>query len=170
MPRKAGSYIKTCYIYIGENIMQNHYDFTPFYKNSIGVDRLMETLNSRLNANHGNYPPYNIISTSENTYIIELAIAGFTESDINITAHNGKLTVTGEIAPSGEIADADNPLEPDVHYLHHGISNRKFNRDFQLSEYVVVQDANLNNGILIISLERVIPDSQKPKEIKINIK
>jgi len=136
--------------------MQN-YDFTPFYRNSIGVDKLMETLQSRVNANHGNYPPFNIISIDEDRYAIEIAIAGFKENEVNVTAHNGQLTVRGEMRP---IADQT--------YLHNGISNKKFKRDFQLAEYVEVQGAGLTDGILRIELERIVPDTMKPKEIKIN--
>jgi len=139
--------------------MQNNFDLTPFYRNSIGVDRLMESLQSRVNANHGNYPPYNIINIDEDKYAIEIAIAGFTDDEINITAHDGQLTVRGEMKQ-----------KEDQNFLHQGISNKKFKRDFQLADYVEVQGADLINGILRIELERIVPDSLKPKEIKVNSK
>jgi len=137
--------------------MQNSIDFTPFYRNSIGVDRLLNTLQSHVNANHGNYPPYNIISVNDDEYIIELAIAGFTEEEINVTAHDGQLTIRGELKAKEKST-----------FLHQGISNKKFKRDFQLAEYVEVQSADLENGILRIELQRIVPDSLKPKEIKVN--
>ena len=133
------------------------FDLTPFYRNSIGVDKLMETLQSRVNANHGNYPPYNIIAIADDHYIIEIAIAGFKEHEVNITSHDGQLIVKGEQA---DVMDEN--------YLHNGICSKKFKRSFNLAEYVEVQNASLSDGILRIELERIVPDSLKPKEIKIN--
>ena len=137
--------------------IMKHFDPTPLYRNSIGVDRLMESLQSRANANHGNYPPYNIIAINDDKYAIEIAIAGFKEDEVNVTAHNGQLTVRGE-----------QNTKIDQNYLHNGISYKKFKRDFQLADYVEVQNAELADGILRIELERIVPDSLKPKEIKIN--
>ena len=138
--------------------MQTPFDLTPIYRNSIGVDKLMETLQSRINSNSNNYPPFNIISLDQDRYIIEIAIVGFKENEISITAHNGQLTVRGEQNNSREAQ----------HYLHNGICSKKFKRTFSLADYVEVQSADLNEGLLCINLERIVPDSLKPKEIQIN--
>ena len=138
----------------------DNFDLTPFYRNSIGVDRLLDTMQNHLNANQGNYPPYNIISVDEDKYIIELAVAGFSEDDINVTAHDGNLVIRGEMSNKAD--------ESNKNYFHHGISKRKFKREFQLADYVEVQSADLKDGILRINLKRIIPDSLKPKEIKVN--
>jgi len=135
------------------------YDLNSFYRNSIGVDKLFETLQSHTNSNHGGFPPYDVIATSEDNYVIKLAVAGFTEDDVNITAHDGQLIIKGETAKQ----DDDNN-----NYLHKGISNRKFKREFTLSDYVEVTDATLKDGILEVSLERQVPESMKPREISIN--
>lgn len=133
-------------------------DLAPLYRNSIGVDRLFENLFSRNQsfANAGNYPPYNIVAVTDDQYVLELAIAGFREDELNITMHDGELTIRGE-----------KPEEPDVHYIHNGIANRKFKRSFALADYVEVDDAEVNNGILIINLKRNVPDRMKPREIEI---
>jgi len=133
-------------------------DLAPLYRNSVGIDRLFEKLinSSQALDKAGNYPPYNIIAINNDEYIIEIAIAGFDEETINITAHNGQLIIKG-----------NKPNDVDVHYVHHGIGGRKFKRVFELAEYVEVQNANIHNGILIINLERIVPESAKPKEIKI---
>lgn len=170
MPNRSGLIILKLAMLHRRNIMNNtlvdNFDFSPFYRNSVGVDRLMDSLQSRLNANHGNYPPYNIISIDEDHYVIEIAIAGFTEEDVSVTAHDGKLVIRGEL-PKDEASEE--PREDATgRYLHHGISNRKFKRDFQLADYIEVQTADLSNGILRIELARHLPESLQPKEIKIN--
>jgi len=134
-------------------------DLAPLYRNSIGVDKLFENLFARNRSfdNTGNYPPYNIVAVTDDHYIIELALAGFNKEDINLTVHNGQLIIKGEKAAE----------EADVRYLHQGIGARKFKRTFELADYVEVQDADMVNGILVINLERIIPDSAKPKKIRI---
>lgn len=138
-------------------------DLAPLYRNSIGVDRLFENLFARHNAsgNNGNYPPYNIIALTDDQYVIEIAVAGFKQDEISITAQNGQLTVTGEKAHSVEIE------EPERKFLHQGIGVRKFARNFELADYVEVGSAELTDGILVINLERIVPDSMKPREIQI---
>jgi len=135
-------------------------DLAPLYRNSIGVDKLFENMFAR-NQSHvsgdTNYPPYNIIAVAEDQYIIEIAVAGFSEENINLTVHNKQLIVKGEQVKE----------EVDVNYLHRGIGKRKFKRVFELADYVEVQGAEINNGILVVNLERIVPDSAKPKEIKI---
>jgi len=132
-------------------------DLTPFYRNSIGIDRMMDHFMSTnvSNASTG-YPPYNIIKNDEDTFLIEVAVAGFDKGDINIVEENGQLIVTG-----------DKQVEDTREFQHQGIGYRKFTRSFQLADYIKVELAEVRNGILGISLKRIIPDNLKPKQIDI---
>ena len=138
-------------------------DLTPFYRNSVGIDRLFDTMINRIDnaSSQGNYPPYNIIQKSDDNYIIEVAVAGFAEGEIDVQSHDGQLVITGE-KPEG--IDTEN----EVNYLHQGIGGRKFVRTFQLAEYVEVTTASVANGILTVSLEREVPEAMKPKSIAIS--
>ena len=135
-------------------------DLSPFYRNSIGMDRLFDRIVTQFDAAQAtNYPPYNIVKTGEDTYQIEVAVAGFSEGDIDVQFHNGSLEIRGE----------QQRVEEDggKNYLHHGISARKFTRSFQLADYVEVRSAQVRNGILTVDLERVVPETMKPKSIAI---
>lgn len=136
-----------------------HFNLTPLLRNTVGLDHFQRALEQAEHFNNGSYPPYNIIATGSDTYIIELAIAGFGQDDIKVTAQNGKLTITGE---KSEAEDDEGP-----NYIHHGISARRFVRDFQLADYVEVQSAVVKDGILTVHLERIIPDALKPKQIEV---
>ena len=138
------------------------FDLTPFYRNTVGIDSLFDriTRNIDMAANAGNYPPYDIVKTGDETYEIRLAVAGFTLSEIDIEVKDGQLVVQGSHNSDAEINNV-------VEYLHHGISNRSFIRTFQLSDYVEVRDALMKDGILTVKLERVIPEAMKPKKIAI---
>jgi molecular chaperone IbpA len=109
-----------------------------------------------MNNNTNNYPPYNIVRTSDNEYIIEIAIAGFDQGDVDVSVDNGQLRV----ASNKDTVDTRE-------YLHQGLAYRKFIKTFDLSEYVEVQNAVVQNGILTISLERIVPDAIKPKQIEV---
>jgi molecular chaperone IbpA len=136
-----------------------HLDLAPFYRNSIGVDRLFDRITAQIDsAAAGNYPPYDIVKTSDNSYEIRVAVAGFCQAEIDVTFHDGQLIITGE-----KNRDDDNEHE----YLHHGISARKFARTFSLADYVEVQSANAKDGILTVYLQRIVPESAKPKKIAI---
>jgi len=139
-------------------------DLQPFYKNSIGIDRLFDTMINRLDHSTSattNYPPYNIVKIDDDNYRIDVAVAGFTKGEIDIQSHDSQLIITGN----------KEELEPDgTYYLHQGISNRKFLRTFELSDYVEVASAEVKNGILTIELERHVPESMKPKTIDIKYK
>ena len=137
------------------------YDLAPFYRQSIGLDRLMSHMMNRIDSSGAasNYPPYNIIKTGDETYLIELAVAGFEQGDINMTVHDGMLTITG-----------DKKVDDSREYLHKGIGHRKFLRTFNLADYIEVQSAAVNNGVLTVELERIVPDSMKPKTIQIEYK
>ncbi len=136
----------------------NTIDLTPLYRNSIGFDRLASLLDNALRTDVApGYPPYNIEMLGENRYSITLAVAGFEQSELDITVEKGVLTVRGK---KGK--------EEERHYLHQGIANRAFERKFNLADYVEVKGADLNNGLLTISLEKEIPEAMKPRTIAIN--
>jgi len=136
-------------------------DLQPFYRNSIGIDRLFDSMLSRIdNSTSNNYPPYNIIKKDDDNYVIEVATAGFAEGEIDVQVNDGQLIVTGEKAET----------ETEVNYLHQGIGTRKFVRSFQLAEYVEVKSATVENGILVVTLERLVPETMKPKSIAITYK
>jgi len=135
-------------------------DLTPFYRNSIGVDRLFDRLIDQMDHASGtNYPPYNIIKTGANNFEVQIAVAGFGEGEIDITVNDGNLVVTGNKDPE--------VLSTETTYLYQGISARRFVRSFSLADHVEVIDAVNRNGILSINLERKIPEELKPKTIAI---
>ena len=130
------------------------YDFTPFYRATVGFDRLLDALdNSTING----YPPYNIVKVNDDQYRIEVAVAGFAESEIDVTVHENQLKITGETIKGDEVGE----------FLHKGISNRNFDRTFTLGEHVEVKNATVKDGILTVDLERNVPESAKPRKIVI---
>jgi molecular chaperone IbpA len=131
-------------------------DFAPLFRSTVGYDRLLDLLDSAADTAQG-YPPYNIERTEENRYRITVAVAGFGEKDLNVEVRDGVLHVTGKRE------DAEKSS-----YLYHGIAGRAFERRFQLAEHVEVKGAKLENGLLHIELERVIPEEKKPRRIAIN--
>lgn len=102
-----------------------------------------------------NYPPYNVIKQDEDTYLVELALAGFNKSEINVTVDNGNLIVKGE------------KENKDVQFKHKGIATRSFTRSFALGEYMEVTEAEFENGMLSVIIERIVPEEKKPKSIDI---
>lgn len=139
------------------------YDFSPLYRNFVGFDRMADMIDNAATqaAKSGtSYPPYNVVRLSEDSFRIELAVAGFTSDDIEIEAHAGTLTVSG-----GQTSKAENDS---VEYLHRGIAERGFERRFQLADHVRVSSADLKNGLLIIHLVREIPEALRPQKIAIN--
>lgn len=135
-----------------------HYDLTPFYRTTVGFDRLFDLLDNVSKSDTGGYPPYNIERLDENDYRITLAVAGFAEGDLEIVAHEQTLTVKGA-KPEGEEQRT---------FLHQGIAGRSFERRFQLAEHVRVSGASLVNGLLNIELRREVPEAKKPRKIEIN--
>lgn len=137
----------------------NTIDLTPLYRSSIGYDRLASFLNTALTSDSvaPGYPPYNIEILEENRYAVTLALAGFTEAELDIKVEKGVLSVRGEKAKGEE-----------KKYLHQGIANRTFERKFTLDDHVEVLEANLVNGLLTINLMKVVPEAMKPKSIAIN--
>lgn len=134
-------------------------DFDKFF---VGFDEQfnrMQKLHDDLTKNIPNYPPYNIKKTGENTYVIELAVAGFSKSEIELELDGGKLIVRGTAA---EDTSSD--------YLFKGIANRAFARSFALNDQIEVKDAEIFNGMLKVFLERIIPEEKKPKKIEVKAK
>ena len=103
-----------------------------------------------------NYPPYNVIKEDDDTYIVEIALAGFDKSDLSVTVDNGNLIVKGE-----------KEKKDDVEFTHKGIANRSFTRSFALGEFMEITGAEFENGMLSITVERIVPEEKKPKLIKI---
>lgn len=138
--------------------MQN-FDFSPLYRTLVGFDRVAEMIDqaARAEPSSQGYPPYNIEQLDENTYQIELAVAGFDEDDLNIEVREGVLMV------SGGKQQQDDSRE----FLHRGIATRAFERRFQLADYVQVTGANMKNGMLMIELNRELPEAMKPRTIEI---
>ena len=130
------------------------FDFTPLYRSSVGFDHLARMLDDAASFETPAYPPYNIERVGEDEYRITIAIAGFGAADINLEVKGNALTVTGK--------KAEKPAEK-TEYLHQGIAGRNFERRFQLADHVEVTGADLNNGLLHISLKREIPEALKPR-------
>jgi molecular chaperone IbpA len=136
------------------------FDLTPFYRNTIGIDRLFDRITAQIDSASagGNYPPYDIVKTGDDRYEIRVAAAGFRQGEIDVEFHEGRLTVRGM---------HNTEVTPEVEYLHHGISNRSWVRSWTLADYVEVKSAVMQDGILTVKLERIVPDTQKPKKIEI---
>ncbi len=132
-------------------------DFSPYFRSTVGFDQLFNRLEQAVEAGNG-YPPYNIERSDETHYRISIAVAGFAEKDLNVEVRDGVLTVVGKREDGAEKTS----------YLHQGIAGRAFERRFQLAEHVEVRAAKLENGLLHVDLERVVPEEKKPRRITIN--
>lgn len=126
---------------------------------SIGFDRMFDKLFDENVVTTTNYPPYNIVKTSDEKYAIEIAIAGFSKKDIDIETKENTLVI--------KTIDKKDDEEDKTEYLHKGISARSFKRSFSLADDVVVKGATFENGLLIIDLERIVPEEKKPRKIAI---
>jgi molecular chaperone IbpA len=134
------------------------FDLAPFYRNTVGFDRLFSMLDQLGSVDAApSYPPYNIERTGENAYRISVAVAGFTDSDLSIEVKENTLTIRGE--------KAEGERKTDV--LYQGIAARSFERRFQLADGVLVTGAALENGLLHVDLVREIPEAKKPRQIPI---
>ena len=128
----------------------------PFF---IGFDRVLNRMKAQTPGQTNNYPPYNIIKLNNEEFVIEIALAGFSDDDIDIEIKDGVLTVEGSKKDEGN--------DLDHRYLHKGISARQFCRTFTLADTIIVKGADFHNGILHIELENVIPEEKKPRKIAI---
>ncbi|WP_129780560.1 Hsp20 family protein [Peristeroidobacter soli] len=137
--------------------MRTAFDFSPLFRSTVGFDRIFDLLdNAQRVSTIDNWPPYDIVKTGEDQYRVTLAVAGFGESELNITQDRNLLLVSGEKAAA-----------EDSQYLHRGIAGRSFQRRFELADHVRVAGANLANGLLTIDLKREIPEAMKPRRIDI---
>jgi len=135
------------------------HDFTPFFRTTVGFDRMMRLLDTEAGWEEAtsNYPPYNIEKADEDSYRITLAVAGFGKDDLTVEQRENTLVVTGRKATE----------DSDGEYLHRGISGSSFQRSFQLADYVTVESASLDDGLLRIDLHRDVPEALKPRRIEI---
>ncbi len=137
--------------------MRTTLDLSPLYRSAIGFDRMASLLDSAALDGKPSYPPYNVELVEENRYRISMAVAGFTESELEITSEQNTLLISGKQQENGE-----------QKFLYQGIAARNFERKFQLAEHVKVIDARLENGLLHVELERELPEAMKPRKIVIN--
>lgn len=136
------------------------YDLTPFYRSTVGFDRLFSLLDRATEGGTPGYPPYNIERTGENSYRITVAVSGFSQDELSIVAKENTLTIKGEKAVN-ENGQGRSKV------LYRGIAARAFERAFQLADFVVVKNASLENGLLHVDLVREIPEAKKPRNIPI---
>jgi molecular chaperone IbpA len=134
-------------------------DFTPFYRSTVGFDRLFSRLDNLVGEDAKTYPPYNIERTGEDAYRITIAVAGFSSSDIAIESKENGLVVKG--------ARSNGTEDKTREFLHRGIAERAFELRFQLADYVEVSGAVIENGLLHIELKRELPESKRPRQIEI---
>ena len=140
--------------------MRSAFDFAPFRRSTVGFDRLFDMLeNNTMGGNGENYPPFDLIKLGDNQYRIELAVAGFKPDEIDITAQQNVLIVTGKKSDETQDRGSD--------YIYRGIANRSFERRFALADHIQVRGADLKDGLLSVELVREIPEAMKPKKINI---
>ena len=136
--------------------MRTNIDLSPLYRSAIGFDRMASLLDAAAIDSKPSYPPYNVELVEENHYRITMAVAGFTEAELEITSEQNTLLIAGRKSE-----------EQELQFLYHGIAARNFERKFQLAEHVNVVSAGLENGLLHVELERQIPEAMKPRKIQI---
>ncbi len=132
-------------------------DFSPLYRSAIGFDRLVNLIESAASNGNAGYPPYNIEQLGDSDYRISMAVAGFTQEELELSFQENLLTVKG-----------NKQADTERNYLYQGIAERGFERRFQLADYVRVKGADLKNGLLHIELVREVPEAMKPRKIEIN--
>jgi molecular chaperone IbpA len=140
--------------------MRSAFDFAPFRRSTVGFDRLFDMLeNSTAGGNGENYPPFDLTKLGDNEYRIELAVAGFKPEEIDITAQQNVLIVTGRKREESQDKGTD--------YIYRGIANRSFERRFALADHIQVRGADMRDGLLAVELVREIPEAMKPRKIEI---
>jgi molecular chaperone IbpA len=144
-----------------EDFAMRSYDLTPFYRSTVGFDRLFSLLDQAAADGSPGYPPYNIERTGETDYRISLAVSGFAPGELSIIAKENTLTIKGEKSANENARDKSE-------VLYRGIAARAFERVFQLADFVVVKNASLENGLLHVDLVREIPEAKKPRSIPIS--
>jgi molecular chaperone IbpA len=140
--------------------MRSAFDFAPYRRSTVGFDRLFDMLeNTSVGQTQENYPPFDLIKTGDNDYRIELAVAGFKPDEIDITAQQNVLLVTGRKNEDTESKGSE--------FVYRGIANRSFERRFALADHIQVRGADLKDGLLSIELVREIPEAMKPRKISV---
>jgi molecular chaperone IbpA len=143
-----------------EDVAMRNLNLDPFWRTSIGFDRLFDLMDESLRFEpEDHYPPCNIVRTGEDKYRISLAVAGFKPEQISVTVHQNTLTITGRV----------NEQQGEAEYLYRGIAGRPFERRFNLADYVEVRRASFEDGLLQIELEREVPESMKPRKIEVQV-
>ena len=141
--------------------MRSAFDFAPYRRSTVGFDRLFDMLeSSSVGQGQENYPPFDLIRLDENEYRIELAVAGFKPDEIDITAQQNVLLVSGRKKDEAEEGKGNN-------YIYRGIATRSFERRFALADHIQVRAADMKDGLLSIELKREIPEAMKPRKISI---
>jgi molecular chaperone IbpA len=135
----------------------NAFDFAPLFRTAIGFDRLAQLMDTVSASADVAYPPYNIEKTGEDSYVLTMAVAGFGPDDIELTVKDNTLTVSGRTRAEGSKAEV----------LYRGIAARAFERRFVLADHIVVEGADLQNGLLNVALKRVVPEALKPRRIAV---
>ena len=137
----------------------DRFDFSPLFRSTIGFDRLARLVDTatRVDNTALSYPPYNIEKTGEDSYRLTMAVAGFSQDEIDITVHENTLIVTGKARQVDEAS----------RYLHQGIARRAFERRFSLADHLKVTGATMDNGMLHVDVVREVPEAMKPRTIKI---
>ncbi|ODP97269.1 MULTISPECIES: Hsp20 family protein [Salinivibrio] len=134
-----------------------NFDFSPLYRTAIGFDRLFDLVENSNTNNAGGFPPYNIEQSQENQYRITMAVAGFSQDEVDITQQKNSLIVAGKKGARNQ----------DTKFLYQGIAERDFERKFQLDDHIKVTGADMENGMLHIDLVREVPEEEKPRRIEI---
>src|SRR5213075_3605815 len=143
-----------------DKTMRSAFDFAPFRRSTVGFDRLFDMLeNSNAGQSQENYPPFDLIKLGDNEYRIELAVAGFKPDELDITAQQNVLIVSGRKSDESDEKGSD--------YVYRGIATRSFERRFALADHIQVRGADIKDGLLSIELKREIPEAMKPKKISI---
>lgn len=141
------------------NLSLRSLDIPSIHKFAVGFDNMFDEIMRTTAQTNTNYPPYNVVKHGDDKFAIELAVAGFKDGDIDVTVEKNQLTVKGEKAIE---------LNEGAEYLHRGISARSFVRTWTLADYVEVTGAVVQDGILTVNLERIVPEESKPKKIAIS--
>jgi molecular chaperone IbpA len=133
------------------------YDFAPLFRTAIGFDRLLHLMDA--SAQTPGYPPYNIEKTGDETYRLTMAVAGFRPDDLNLVVEDNTLTISGRVAATNGQSEV----------LYRGIAGRAFDRRFVLADHIVVEGAELRDGLLHVGLKRVVPEALKPRRIAVTM-
>lgn len=134
----------------------------PLFRHTIGFDHFDDLMDAALRADQsGGYPPYDIVREGEDRYRIDMAVAGFSQDDLDVTVKENQLSISGNAGAGSQDGDSEET------WLHRGIARRPFQRTFRLAEHVQVEGARLRDGLLRVRLKRVIPESSRPKSVKI---